>query len=94
MGQHGSQAGLIRQRVDQSAADYDRVTHAESFKRIGHHHARTDWPRQIDVIGDLNIVDDSLKNFVHVARRRQQGGPLQTLDYVVLGLLLPGALSF
>ncbi len=61
------QAGLIRQDVHQPAADHDGIAHAEGLKRRGQQHARPDRARQVDVVGDFNVVDDSLQNLVDVA---------------------------
>ena len=50
--------------------------------------------RQVNVVGDFNVVDHGLKDLVHLTCRREQPGLLQTLHYVVFSLLLPLALGF
>src|SRR5947207_7236470 len=60
MRKNGRQAGFIGKGINQSTADDDRIAYAERFKRIGDQHARTNRTRQVDIVGDLNVVDDSL----------------------------------
>src|SRR5258708_23015876 len=93
MGEDSCQAGLIGKYVDQSPADNDGVAHAKGFKWRGEQHASTYWTRQIDIIGDFQIVHDSLENVIDVAFGREQSSAGEALDNVVFGLLLPLPLS-
>ncbi len=75
------------------AADHDGIAHAEGFKRRGEQHASAYRTRQVDVVGDLQIVDHGLKNVVDVAFRRKQSRAGEALDDVIFRLLLPLPLS-
>ena len=92
MRQHCRQAGFVGQHIDHAPADHNRVAHAERFQRRRKQNTRADRPRQLDIVGDLQVVDDRLKNFVEFAIGRQQSGALQALENVVFCLLLPFAL--
>ena len=93
VGKRHRQAGLIRKHVNKSTAYDDGVTHAEGLQRRSEQDAGTHGPRQIEVIGNFQVVDHGLQNLVNIPFRRQQSGALQAFDYIVFRLLLPLALS-
>ncbi len=86
------QAGFVGQDVDQAAADDDRVADAEGFQRRRDQHAGADRTRQFDVVGDLQVVDNGLEDFVEFAFGSEQSGAFQAFENVVFRLLLPFAL--
>src|SRR6266849_1971893 len=87
--EYSGQAGFVRQNVDHAPADHNGVAHAESLEWGSDQHAGANRARQFDIVGDLQIVDDGLQDFVQFAFRRHQSGALQTFENVVFGLLLP-----
>ena len=90
---HGCQAGLIRQHVDQPAAEDDGVTDGEGLQRGGHHHAAAYFRVNINVVGDLQVVDHRLQDLVDFAARRHQADALQAIDNVIFRLAVPGTLG-
>ncbi len=74
------------------AAEHDRVADGERFERGGHQDAAAYFGIDVDVVGDLQVVDDGLQHLVHFALRRHQANALEAIDDVVLGLTVPGAL--
>src|ERR1700733_1697722 len=81
---HHREAGLVRKRVNQSAADDDGVAHAKGFERRSEHHTRANRAGQLNVVGDFQVADDRHQNLVNVAIRSEQAGILQAGDNVVL----------
>jgi len=51
MSQNHSQRGLVRENVEQAAADDDGVTDGEGFQRRSQQNAAANVRLQIDVIG-------------------------------------------
>ncbi len=92
MGEHGGQAGFIGQHVDQTAAQHNGVAYGERFQGRSHQHAAANFRVEVDVVGDLKVVDDGFQNLVHVTLRRHQANALQAVRDVVFGLAVPGAL--
>ena len=93
MRQHHCQAGFVREHINQSTADHDRVTHTERLQRRREQHACAYLVRQFDVVSDLKVIDNRLQDFVYITFRSQQASALQAFHYVVFCLLLPLALS-
>ncbi len=75
--QHGRQAGLIGQHVNQSAAQDDGVAKGEGFQRRGRHDAAMHFRIDVQVVGDFEVVDHRLQNLVHFPARRDQPDALQ-----------------
>lgn len=88
--EHGCQTGLIGKHIDEPAADHNGISHTECFQRGSEQNACPYRARQVDVIGDFEIVDDRLQNAIHVAFRSEQSSIGEPLHHVVFRLLLPG----
>ena len=68
------------------------MTHGEGFECGHHEHAAAHFRRDVQIIGDLQVVDDSLEHFIHFAVRSQQTLALEAVGDVVFRLMAPGAL--
>ena len=60
MGKRHRQTGLIRKHVDKSTAHGDGIAHTESLQRGSEQHAGADRPRQLEIVRNDQVVDDSL----------------------------------
>src|SRR5262249_55147273 len=78
---------------DHSTAYDDGVAYAEAFQRRCQQHAAADLWLNIELVGDLQVVHNSLKDFVQVALGREQADALQLGDDVVGSHLLESALA-
>ena len=48
----------------------------------------------VEVIGNFEVVLDRVQHFVDLSWRRKQSDFLQTIEHVLFGFMLPGALRF
>ncbi len=92
MRDHGGQARFIRQHVDQSAAQHDRMPQRERFQRGGHQHAAFHFRIDVQIVGDFEIVHHRVEHFVDLAPRRHQPDALQPVRNVILRLTVPRTL--
>src|ERR1700745_3698305 len=80
MGEHHREAAFVGQDINQTAADNNGVAYAESLNRSREHDPRPHRPWQFDIVCHYQIIDDRLKDFVHLAFSSQQPGILMTLS--------------
>ena len=67
MGQNHGQGRFIRKYVKQSATHDNRVADGKRLKRGGQQYAAVNISRQVNVIGDEQIVHHGTENFVYIA---------------------------
>src|SRR5262249_45149903 len=89
--QEGSQAGLVRRHIQQTAAQHDGVAHGIGFKSGGHKYAAADLRLDVKAIGDQKVADHQLESLVDLAVGGHQTKFLQSCDNVILRLASPQA---
>src|SRR4029077_19873045 len=72
----GGQARFIRKHVDEAAAQHDGMAYRVRFQRCGGYHSATDVGFDVDVVGDLEVVDHRLEHLVDFSLRRDQSNSL------------------
>ena len=90
---HSGETGLVRKNVDQTAAKHDGVTDSEGFESRSHHYTAANIGIDVQIVGDFQVVDDGLANFVDFAFGSDKADALQAVDNVVFRLAIPGTLG-
>src|SRR5579883_11538 len=93
VGEDGRQAGFIGQNVNQAAAENDGVADSEGFQRGSHQDAAAHLGIDVDIIGDLEVVDDGFEDLVDFALGGHQTDAFEAVNNVVFRLAVPGALG-
>src|ERR1700685_121875 len=94
MSQNHCQRCFIRQYIEQTATDDDRVAYRERLQRQGQQYATAYIRLNLQFVGDDEIVDHGLQDLVHITRRREQSNLLQMVYRVVFCHPFPHTLSF
>ena len=91
--EHHRQTRLVREDINQTAAEYNRVSDGERLQRRGQQHAAVNGCVENQAIGDRQIVHHRLEHFVDLAGWSEQRALLEPVQHVVLGFLFPFALA-
>ena len=89
---HGK-AALVGQHVEQATAHHDGVAYGERLQRSRQKNAAVHFWLDIEVIGDHQVIDHRLQDFVDFSLGSKQTGFFKLLEYVLLRLHLPCALA-
>ena len=92
IGDHHRQARLIRQNIDQSAADDDRMPDRKRLNRRGQHHPA--MRLHIQIRRHDQIIHHRVQHLVHRPCRGQQSPFFQTRQQIFFRLALPRTLAF
>ena len=66
----------------------------ERLERCGEEHSHAGFGLNVQIVGDLKIVDDGVENLIDAARAGNQAGAFEAVENVVFRLALPGAETF
>jgi len=92
LAQESGESGLIGNHVEKAAADDDGALEGEEIEIAGEEDAAMEIEEVFEVIGDDDVVDDGVENFVNGAGRSEEGVAFEAIEHVGFGFVLPGAL--